>query len=239
MKTNTPLRRRNGFTLVELLVVIGIILILMGLTLVVVPIVKKQAQYASANNLTKQIAAAVNAYHAEYAKFPPLRPSGAEAPDPSKDQWVGDPGMGAPLHNNALFYTLRKIPKGPNLNDAANPRLVTYLSYHPAKMSSAGNPRDGFYDRGADGGAPPSDQDGCLYDPWGREYGVILDTTSDERIDMEGIYLDLAGADRVSGKAPRVLSGAFSMGVDEALGKEGNRTFREKSDKSDDVVSWE
>jgi prepilin-type N-terminal cleavage/methylation domain-containing protein len=240
MMTFAPVRRSPGFTLVELLVVIGIILILMGLMLAVIPMVKLHTQNVTANGMTKNIAVALNAYHAEYAKFPSLHTAGAPAPDADKDQWVGDPGMGAPSHNNAVFYTLRNIPKGPNENDAANPKQVTYFTYSSAKVSGAGKPRGGFFDRSADGGVPPGDLEGNLYDPWGREYGVILDTNGDERIDMEGIYIDFTGADRVSGKAPRVTSGAFSMGRDEELGRKGDRTYRQNSSrKSDDIVSWE
>jgi prepilin-type N-terminal cleavage/methylation domain-containing protein len=239
MKTYTPVRRNIGFTLVELLVVIGIILILMGLVLAVLPAILNQAKNTAAKNTALQIVTAVNAYHTEYAKFPPLESPGSPAADPSKDQWVGDTSMGAPAHNNALFFTLRKIPKGPNLNDAANPRKVTYFTGGSAKVSSAGKPRDGVYERTLDGGSPPAEVDGSLYDPWGREYGVILDTNGDECVDMEGIYVDFAGSDRTSGKAPKVLSGAFSTGKDEALGRKGDRTFRKSSDKSDDLISWE
>jgi prepilin-type N-terminal cleavage/methylation domain-containing protein len=239
MKTFTPVRRDTGFTLVELLVVIGIILILMGLVLTVIPIAKLHMQNVTANGVTKNIVVAVNAFHADYAKYPTLHSSGTAVPDADKDQWVGDPAMSAPLHNNALFFTLRKIPKGPNEGDAANPKQVTYYSYSSATVSGAGKPRGGFFDRSANGGSPPADLEGNLYDPWGREYGIILDTNGDERIDMEGIYFDFAGADRVSGKAPRVTSGAFSTGKDESLGRKANRTYREGTDKADDIVSWE
>jgi len=150
------------------------------------------------------------------------------------------PGNGSARSQQRSVLHTRKIPKGPNENDAANPKQVTYFTYSAAKVSGAGKPRGGFFDRSANGSVPPADLDGNLYDPWGREYGVILDTNGDERIDMEGIYIDFTGADRVSGKAPRVMGGAFSMGRDEELGRKGDRTYRHNSsEKSDDIVSWD
>jgi prepilin-type N-terminal cleavage/methylation domain-containing protein len=239
MKTYAPIRRISGFTLMELLVVIGIILILMGLVMAAIQMAKLSAQNLAAKEMTKQIEAAVSHYYTEYAKYPPLQPVDAPAPDGSKDQWVGDPAMGAQVHNNALFFTLRAIPKGPNENDAANPRKIIFFTHNSAKLSSAGKPRDGFFDRTIDGNIPPDDLCGNLYDPWGREYGVIMDTNGDAHIDMQGIYIDFTGANRVSGKAPLKPTGAFSTGKDETLGKKGDRTYRTNSDKSDDAVSWE
>ena len=237
MKTSAPVRRNIGFTLVELLVVIGIILILMGLVLAVVPMAKLQAQNVTASGVARNIVVAVNGYHADYGKFPSLQSDGAL--DETKDQRVGDPAMAATIHNNALFFTLRAIPKGPNEGDAQNPKRTNYIPYRSASVSGLQKPRGGFFDRTGDGSIPPADFDGNLYDPWGREYGVIFDTNGDERINLEGVYIDFAGADRASGRAPRFTSGAFSMGKDETLGKKGDRTYRTNSDKSDDIISWE
>ena len=238
MKRLSPVASRAGFTLVELLVVIGIIVILMSLLLTAIPAVKEASRKLEAKNMVNQITVAASAYYTEYAKFPPLTEPDQPPPAADEDQWVGDPAMTATHNNNALFFTLRNIAKGPNKENATNPRRVVFFEGKSAVVSSAGKPRSGFFDRSATGSTPPPTEESCLYDPWGKQYGVILDTTGDDRIDMEGIYTDFQGASE-SGKAPRKKVGAWAMGKDEALGKAGDKSFRTSTETSDDVISWE
>lgn len=238
MKRFSPVASRAGFTLVELLVVIGIIVILMSLLLTAIPAVKEASRKLEAKNMVNQITVAANAYYTEYAKFPPLSEPGAPPPPADEDQWVGDEAMGAQSNNNTLFFTLRNIAKGPNKDNALNPRRVMFFEGKSATVSSSNKPRGGFFDRSATGGTPPANQESCLYDPWGKQYGVILDTTGDDRIDLESVYTDFQGSSE-SGKAPRKKVGAFAMGKDEKLGKEGDKQFRSGSEASDDVISWE
>src|SRR6186997_2834616 len=98
-------RSQAGFTLVELLVVVGIIVVLMSLLLTAVPAVKDAQRKLDARQTSTQIVAALNAYYTEYAKFPPVTsPSGA-ADNPqsgNKDTIVGDPGMNTGLVNNTV-----------------------------------------------------------------------------------------------------------------------------------------
>jgi prepilin-type N-terminal cleavage/methylation domain-containing protein len=231
---------RRGFTLVELLVVIAIIVILMSLLLTAVPAVRESGRKLEARNMANQVVVALNAYYTEYARFPSITDANSsQAPDPTKDAAVGDPAMNAEEVNNRVFHTLRNIPKGPNENHRTNPRKVVFFEGQAAKVNASGRARGGFYDRGLDGAAPPPEKDGCLFDPWGMQYGVIMDTTGDERIDLVDFYTDFAGADSTSGKAPRKRAGAFSMGKDEQLGTKGDKVYRRGSELSDDVVSWE
>jgi type II secretory pathway pseudopilin PulG len=241
MKRFSPVSCKGGFTLVELLVVIGIIIVLMGLLLTAIPMVRDHQRKLEAKNSCVQIATAMNAYYADYAKFPPVaspNATPAQGTGLTSDVIVGDPVMNVPQHNSTVFDTLRNIPRGPNENSALNPRHTVYYTYKAAVLA-ANKPRAGFFDRTTDGGAPPDGEGGSLYDPWGREFGIVLDSTGDERIDLGAVYSDFAGDNPIGGKAPRYRSGAFSMGKDETPGTKADHVFRKGSTFSDDVISWE
>jgi len=63
--------RRRGFTLAELLTVIGIISVLMGLMLPAIQRVREVAQQLSCRNNLHQIGLALHHFHANYNRFPP------------------------------------------------------------------------------------------------------------------------------------------------------------------------
>jgi len=241
MKRTSP-QNPAAFTLIELLTVIGIIAVLMTLLFPAVNAVKENARRMEAKNMCMQIVAAVKHYYQEYGKFPPVAEdpaSGTQNPSQQKDVVVGDQVMSAQVNNNALFHTLRAIAKAPNTDHQFNRRRVIFFESKAVANPSAGKPRGGFYDRGADGGVPPPEQDGALFDPWGHQYGVIMDTNYDNRIDLVGFYTDFAGAEENGGLAPRQTVGAFSMGKDETLGKRNSRSYKAGTEASDDIISWQ
>lgn len=232
MKTFSPDSSVRAFTLIELLTVVAMIIILMAILLPVAQGTKIGANKAAARNMTQMVTTAIAAYQVEYGHLPPTDIATID----ERDLVLGETAMGAVQSNNLVFDTLRNIPRGPNADYQANPKKVTYFEERVARASSSGKPRTGFYDSAA--GIPPSDLIGSLYDPFGHQYGVILDTTGDGRIDLTGFYQDFAGANPTTGLAPRKNVGAFSMGPDEKLGKDGNHLLGDK-DRADDQVSWQ
>jgi len=241
MKPTSP-RSRSAFTLIELLTVIGIIAVLMTLLFPAVAAVKENARRMDARNTCVQIVTAVKNYYQEYGKYPPVvedPAAGGKETGEKKDTVVGDEAMTAPVPNNALFHTLRGIAKAPNSDHQYNRRKVSFFEGKAVATTGGSKPRGGFYDRSPDGGVPPPNQDGALFDPWGHQYGVIMDTNYDNRIDLVGYYTDFAGAEENGGLAPRQTVGAFSMGKDETLGKRNSRTYKVGTEASDDIISWQ
>ncbi len=70
MKLQTPLRRSTGFTLVELLTVIGIIVILAGLVLGISGYAQKKAAFSRAEAEIAAMEAALESYRADNGIYP-------------------------------------------------------------------------------------------------------------------------------------------------------------------------
>jgi len=150
-------KQANAFTLVELLVVIGIIAILMGLLFAGGRAVQQQAKRTQAKNDLAQIVTAVNAFYTEYGRYP--LPAGA-----TTDTIYGTGGT----TNDVLFDVLRNNtdPSGPNLATVTslNPRQIVFIS--PPYVKDPGTPVSGI---GTVTGARQ------YYDPWGMPYAIEVD----------------------------------------------------------------
>lgn len=92
-------RRRRAFTLVELLVVVGIVALLIGILLPAVNRARRQARLIQCANNVRQICASVFAYAAEYhGKFPPSLSNSSPA-----QYWYNVPIVGKSLWDEANF----------------------------------------------------------------------------------------------------------------------------------------
>lgn len=228
MKTTSQMRAAGlAFTLVELLTVIAIIAILMGLLFPAIGIIKEQARKVQAKNDVTNIVTAVKQYYTEYGKYPSVKAAaatGATAADDLVGESVINPTGGS---NNSLFNTLRSIPEGLNLSYVLNPRRIVFFEGKGATDVAA--PRGGFADKTTD----PLIK-GNFYDPWGKQYNVVLDADYDNVIVVDSQYTDFAAPN-----SPRVGCGAFSLGKDNKLGNNGDNTYKKGSTVSDDVISWQ
>jgi len=213
-----------AFTLVELLTVIAIIAILMGLLFPAIGVIKEQARKVQAKNDVTNIVAAVKQYYTEYGKYPTLEAAAATV---ETDAFAGDTESGAKIHNNALFDTLRSISRGLNADYKYNPRRIVFFEGRAVTDNLA--PRAGFADNAAD-----ATTKGSYFDPWGKEYNIVLDSNYDNILTLEEQYNDFK-----ADTAPRVGVGVFSLGKDNKLGNAGDKTYKKGNTSSDDVISWQ
>jgi type II secretory pathway pseudopilin PulG len=208
MQTNS--RNVAAFTLIELLVVIAIIIILAGLLFAGLRGAQEQARRTQAKNDLTQIVTAVNAFYTEYGKYPLV----------TADNTIYGP---AARPNADLFYTLRAVASGANASNAANPRVIVFIS--PPDVKDSANPRSGIGTAAANLGQ--------YFDPWGKPYNVEIDGGYDNTV--ANPYTANAGA------TPNLQLGVIAW----SLGADGNgATAAASGDKKtgvydDDVISWQ
>jgi prepilin-type N-terminal cleavage/methylation domain-containing protein len=234
----SPRRTARAFTLIELLTVIAIIAILMGLLFPAIGLVKEQANKARAKNDVSNIVTAVRTYNVEYGKYPSVAESGKKS-DPGgavEDVICGDSATGAEVSNSALFNTLRAIPEGLNAEPVhgRNPKKIVF--FEGRAVSNLKQPRGGFVDNAGAGG-----DKGSFYDPWGRQYTIVIDQNYNNVLNLQNLYTDFTDAakDDTDDIGVRLGVGALSLGKDNALGKGGNKVYKGTGEASDDVISWQ
>jgi prepilin-type N-terminal cleavage/methylation domain-containing protein len=189
MKTQS-LRRKNGFTLVELLVVIAIIAVLAGAAAPMALNAIQKAKKMRALNTCMGIASAVNSYYIEYGAMP-------------RDGMESDTEVDTKTDLDFLKVLLGTETESTPLTT----RAIKFLNVEEGK----GNKDGIIYASGSAGRITG------LYDPWGGRYFIMLDGDYDEEIKVRPsaskkpttlhgrrVAVWTNGADGVSGKGGNV-----------------------------------
>jgi type II secretory pathway pseudopilin PulG len=229
---------RAGFTWVEALTVVAIIVILLGVLFPASQPSRKAAAKSSARNDMVQLATAVNAFYIDYG-FYPIDPEIEQ--HTSKDVEYGAAGE---VHNQDVINVLRAdtnpadiLATSGSLPIAVNTKQVVYLDVPPVKDNA--NPRSGL-STATTQGPHQNGKAGDWYDPWGAPYIVAIDGSKDGYIQLSSLvllqYQDLNYiTNHGAGNAVQAGCIAGSFGADHAQGTAGNKKFQ----NSDDVLSWQ
>jgi len=205
----------NAFTLIEILVVMTLIAILVGIGVPAFTSVMEQARKTQAKNEEQQIVAAVNAFYTEYGKYPLV----------TADTTLT--GTSTPS-NGDLFFTLRAVSGGVNLNNAVNTRAIVFIQQPVSKDQTT--PRSGIQTASS-----------VWYDPWGSPYNVEIDGDYSNQITTNP-YTDQPGGQPLNngviawsfGKNGRNGGGPAAAGFSSSEGGSLNNFFG-----SGDVISWQ
>jgi general secretion pathway protein G len=159
MKTRPARRANRGFTLVELLVVISIIVVLAAMSFGAANMAINKAKKLQTSNDAMGLQTALNNYYTEYSKLPDFGMTGDEA------QTDGQTG--------AELLTIL-LGKEEVTDDMQNKKQITFLT---AKVNKNKNKGGLVYSNGGSGSTPEG-----LYDAWGNPFYLKFDDDYDGEI---------------------------------------------------------
>lgn len=159
MKIRSNRRASRGFTLVELLVVISIIVVLAALSFGAAQVAIKKANTLKTRTSATNIASAVDSYYQEYSKLPVI---GGETDEIRTE---GEAGI--------EFLTVL-LGKEDDTGEMQNPRKLPFLTVETGKNKNKGGL---VYSNGGAGG-----QIEGLYDAWGQPFYIKMDTEYEDEI---------------------------------------------------------
>ena len=226
------MKHRKGFTLVELLVVVAIIMALATLIFAGIKRASMKASQTACMNTMRDVTHGLSAFIVD-RNMPPVPETRKEGSE--QDYVCGDYLNLFP--NDYLVAVLEGVDKSFSYDGGelqtrfANPTLNEYASF--ARTPKKNN---GVYDN------PQDEQEGQLFDPWERTIMIAINVPPFIEEKSEGLkdkWLYTDGLAVYPDSGPREESFAvWSYGKDGVLGTRGAMLQENLLRKSDDVISW-
>lgn len=232
----SPRRNRKGFTLVELLIVIAIILVLSSIIFAVVKRAKLGAEKTQTINTIKSVEIGLAAFQTEYGK-PPVPDEILAA---GTDLVIGD--RGGPYSNAYIVAVLEGL--GPNDTsvrfnfaggewrvETVNKKLEAYINFPRTQKK-----KNGVYDKIGD----PAELE--LFDAWGNPLMIALNIPPFQTDFQQGVrdrrmFTNSLG--EYSDTLPREENSVmWSYGKDGVKGSAADQGPNPSYKGSDDVISW-
>ena len=185
----------QSFTLIELMVVIGIIVILLSLAFPVFQGVLERAKKVQAKNDLTQIVTAVNAFYTEYGRYPATCTTTTDAYFGGGTAPSGSTSCGT---NDVLFNELRATG-----SYTINTRQIVFIS--PPQDTTQTSPKGKI------------GSDNQFHDPWASAYSIEID--ADYNNQVANPYGSGGGAGPI-----RQGAIGWSVGKDLTLGSGGKFT---------------
>ena len=195
---------RRGFTLIELIVTITILLLLIGLSLPAISGALNRSRKTEAMTLITSLESALTAYQTEYGKWPEaLSPYVNQNGDFTID--ADHPGSWGELYRSLSGYFSGEgyLAQNGTLN---NTRCLVFFVPSFSALSSQTTPPFS-----ADTVSPPAVK--TLIDPWRRPYALVLDANGDQKIRVPDTSNSSASPPLVSIEIQRTI-GIWSTGPD-------------------------
>lgn len=165
--------KQTGFTLVELLVVMGIIGILMALLFPAIGAARKAALKSQAQTEVRSIATAIEAYFNEYGKLP------------IPDAYQGKDSGGISQRGTYFSYNLSTTDRGfgsrqiimiLTANDTIKNGTTLSSTLDDGEYKKIMNPRKIVFLEAQSADNTTNAVNGYFLDPWGNQYHIALDS---------------------------------------------------------------
>jgi prepilin-type N-terminal cleavage/methylation domain-containing protein len=263
LRTTPRSRRGDGFTLIELLVVIAIIGILAGMLLPAISKAKEKAKIQQSRVEIQNIVGAINAYYADYNRYPVPPAVRNAVTETTPDFTFGTYNLGASVLNSRGVAVTDGLKSGLNL-DMCNAEVIATLrdqeTFRNGTLTANGkthslNPQRRNYlnAKDRDGTAVAGvGIDGVYRDPWGNPYIISIDLNYDNR--TRDAYYRRSDVAENAGRGKYGLSKAggadtyeatavtmvWSYGPDGRTGGPypGNDRSKDKQFDKDNILSW-